>query len=270
MLGSEGTLAIVTEVTLRARPVPPHEERWACTFASFEDGLEACRRILRRGATPGVLRLYDDRESVRQRGLDASDGRHALLVLDEGDPAIVGATMAVVRSACEEVGAEPTDVAAVDRWMSHRNDVSGLQTAVAAGWIVDTVEVAATWAALPAVYRDVTAAIRAVEGTRVVSCHQSHAYLDGACLYFTIAGRAEDPDGWYRAAWDAAMAATTACGGAVSHHHGIGMLRGRHLRASLGAAHDVLATIKAALDPAGILNPGKLGLPSPFGEAVLP
>ncbi len=270
VLGSEGTLGIVTEVTLRARPVPAHEARWACTFASFADGLEACRRILRRGATPAVLRLYDERESVRQRGLAGPDGRHALLVLDEGDPVIVEATMTVVRAECLGLGAQSCDIAAVDRWMSHRNDVSGLQSAVTAGWIVDTVEVAASWTALPAVHREVTAAIASVEGTKVVSCHQSHAYADGACLYFTIAGRSAEPDAWYRAAWDAAMAATMACGGAVSHHHGIGLLRGRHLRASLGPGFAVLEALKAALDPAGVLNPGKLGLASPFGEVVVP
>lgn len=270
VLGSEGTLGIVTEVTLRARPVPTHEARWACTFASFAAGLEACRRILRRGATPAVLRLYDERESVRQRGLAAPDGRHALLVLDEGDPVIVTATMEIVRQECEALEAGPCDVAAVDRWMSHRNDVSGLQTSVTAGWIVDTVEVAASWSALPTVHREVTAAIAAVAGTKVVSCHQSHAYGDGACLYFTIAGRSAEPDAWYRAAWDAAMAATMACGGAVSHHHGIGLLRGRHLRNSLGPAFAVLEALKGALDPAGVLNPGKLGLASPFGEVVVP
>ncbi|HMC81347.1 MAG TPA: FAD-linked oxidase C-terminal domain-containing protein, partial [Acidimicrobiia bacterium] len=122
-------------------------------------------------------------------------------------------------------------------------------------------------------------------GTLAATGHCSHAYLDGGCLYFTFAGApAADPatdgptggpadgpggpaakDRYYRAAFDAAMAATLADGGAVSHHHGIGLLRGPWLRPALGdGAFGVLADLKAALDPAGVLNPGKLGLPSPF------
>jgi alkyldihydroxyacetonephosphate synthase len=66
------------------------------------------------------------------------------------------------------------------------------------------------------------------------------------------------------------MHATLSHGGTVSHHHGIGLNRGRHLRPALGPAFDVLVAVKRALDPNGILNPGKLALPSPFGEAPWP
>ena len=112
-------------------------------------------------------------------------------------------------------------------------------------------------------------AIGAVPGTLAATAHCSHAYLDGGCLYFTFAGapgaEAADKDRYYRGAFDAAMAATLAAGGAISHHHGVGLLRGPWLRPALGeTAFAVLADLKAVLDPAGVLNPGKLGLPSPF------
>jgi alkyldihydroxyacetonephosphate synthase len=146
--------------------------------------------------------------------------------------------------------------------------------------VVDTVEVAARWRALPGLYRGVLDAVGRVEGTLVASSHQSHAYPDGACLYFTFAGRPPDdlgPGGagawaeaYYRTAWDAATIATREAGGAISHHHGIGLNRSRYLADALGPAYDVLVEVKAALDPRGILNPGKLGLPSPFGPAPWP
>jgi alkyldihydroxyacetonephosphate synthase len=66
------------------------------------------------------------------------------------------------------------------------------------------------------------------------------------------------------------MSATLAHGGALSHHHGIGLNRGRHLPRSLGPAYEVLGQLKAVLDPGGVLNPGKLGLASPFGEPPWP
>jgi alkyldihydroxyacetonephosphate synthase len=138
--------------------------------------------------------------------------------------------------------------------------------------VVDTIEIAGRWAALGPIYEDVRAAVNAIEHVLVVSAHQSHAYTDGACLYFTFAGRppVEERDAFYVAVWDAATRAVLARGGALSHHHGIGLNRARFVREALGPAFDVLVAMKQALDPNGILNPGKLGLPDPFGTVGWP
>jgi alkyldihydroxyacetonephosphate synthase len=265
-VGSEGTLGVVTEATLRVRPRPAGTGWAAFAFPHFADGLDACRRVLRRGATPAVLRLYDPVESARS----FSEGGNLLLVLDEGDPAAVEATLAVVEEEVRRTpGVEVRDRRLVGRWVEHRNDVSALGLALGAGLVVDTVEVAASWRALPGLYDQVVAAIGAVPGTLAASGHCSHAYLDGGCLYFTFAGGpGEDPaakDAYYRAALDGAMAATVKAGGAISHHHGIGLVRAPWLPEALGqGAFDALCDLKAAFDPTGVLNPGKLGLPSPF------
>lgn len=260
-IGSEGTLGIVTEARLRVHPLPAVERRAAWSFSTFEDGLDACSRVLRRGATPAVLRLYDDRESKRNFDLD----RFCLVVLDEGDEAIVEGVMAVVAEECRRGQRE--DEALVERWLAHRNDVSGLQVAIKQDIVVDTCEIAAKWTELGAIYREAIEAVKAVEGAWVVSCHQSHAYIDGACLYFTFAGQRADGDAFYREVWDAVTRVTLAHGGALSHHHGVGLNRGRFMREALGDSFDVLVSLKDALDPNGILNPGKLGLPSPFGAS---
>jgi alkyldihydroxyacetonephosphate synthase len=242
--------------------VPPAERRSAWTFASFVDGLEACRRILRRGASPAVLRLYDGREGKRFGG----DGeRSVLLVLDEGDEGVVGAVMAVVADECGQLG-EAHDEAEVGRWLEHRNDVSGLPDAVAKGIVVDTCEVAARWSALPGIVATATERFKAIPGAAVISCHQSHAYLDGACLYFTFAGFPGPEEGnreaLYVAAWEAIEGATLEHGGALSHHHGVGLLRGAMVPRALPAgSFQILSAVKAALDPNGTLNPGALGLP---------
>ncbi len=267
-LGSEGTLGVVTEVTLRAWPLPPEEGRSAWSFATFADGLEACRRALRRGATPAVLRLYDGREGARFGG----DGeRSVLLVLDEGDAGRVAASLAVVAEEAGALGA-PGEVAAVGLWLDHRNDVAALGEAVSAGIVVDTCEIAARWSALPAIHAQATARVGALPGAFAISCHQSHAYLDGACLYFTFAGFPANgqAESFYAAAWQAIEEATLAAGGAVSHHHGIGLLRAGLVRRALGSGFDVLAALKAALDPNGTLNPGGLGLPSPHEVVAWP
>jgi alkyldihydroxyacetonephosphate synthase len=150
--------------------------------------------------------------------------------------------------------------------------VSSLASLVRAGLVVDTIEVTGSWRALGAIYADAVTALAAVDHCMVASAHQSHAYPDGACLYFTFAGRppAEAREAFYRAAGDAATVAVLERGGSLSHHHGIGLNRARFAADALGTGHDVLARIKAALDPNGIANPGKLGLPSPFGVPAWP
>jgi alkyldihydroxyacetonephosphate synthase len=263
-VGSEGTLGVITQARLRVHPLPEAERRAAWAFPSFAAGLDACRRILRRGTTPAVLRLYDPAESQRSYGHVDS----VLVVLDEGEPSLVDATMATVAEECLATGAEVLGTEPVDRWMAHRDDVPDVEAYARQGIVGDTMELAARWSVLGALYEDLRASIGEVAGTVWASAHLSHAYADGACLYLTFAGPAGT--GWYVAAWDAAAAAVLRHHGALSHHHGIGLAKARFLPAALGAAHGVLADLKAALDPAGVLNPGKLGLPDPFGEPGWP
>ena len=267
LVGSEGTLAVITEATLRVHPAPGAERRAAWIFPDFASGLDGCRMIMRRGATPAVLRLYDAAES--QRSFDVTHGC-VLVVLDEGDPVLVEAVMAVVDDVCSSSPATPADPGLVQRWLDHRNDVSALGALVSRGFVVDTVEMAGRWSVLGDLYQRVTDRLRAIDGTLAASAHQSHAYTDGACLYFTFAARpAEDADpawgdDYYRKAWSSVMDEVIEVGAAVSHHHGVGLLRAEAAQRSLGDAGPVLASLKSALDPRGILNPGKLGLASSF------
>ncbi len=266
-VGSEGTLGVIVGSRLRLHPRPPAEIRAAFAFRSFTDGLDAMRRIVQRGATPAVLRLYDAIEA--DRSYQTGDA-HVLLALDEGAAHVVDATRRVIDEECR--AAERADVAFVERWMQHRNDVSALEALISRGYVVDTMEVAASWRALPDVYARATEAIGNVEHTMVASAHQSHSYTDGACLYFTFAGKPPEAgrEAYYRAAWDAGQRAVLAAGGALSHHHGVGLNRARFVADALGGGFGVLQAVKDALDPNGILNPGKLGLESPFGAVAWP
>jgi alkyldihydroxyacetonephosphate synthase len=269
-VGSEGTLGIITGARLRLHRAPAYDRRAAYAFTSFGDGLDACRRILHRGATPAVVRLYDAIES--DRSYQTGPDRHVLLMMDEGDPAIVDAMMAVVADEC--AGAEVLDTGLVEQWLGHRNDVSALEALIRRDYVVDTMEISAEWSRCGEIYDAATSAIRAVPGAMVASAHQSHSYPDGACLYFTFAGQpGTEPgakDAFYTAAWEAGTRAVLEHGGALSHHHGVGLNRSRFVRDALGPAFGVLASVKQALDPNGILNPGKLGLPDPWGDPAWP
>jgi alkyldihydroxyacetonephosphate synthase len=220
--------------------------------------MQACRRVVQRDARPAVLRLYDDVESQRHFDVDGC----VLIVLDEGDSLFVEATMQIVREEC--AGAATLDARYVEQWLARRNDVSALAPLWERGYVVDTIEISGPWAILDSLRRRVSQALTSIDGMLNVSVHQSHAYLDGACLYFTFAGQpVGDPTAFYRRAWDDAMGEVLRVGGAISHHHGIGRARARFAADALGPAFSILEGVKAQLDPHNLLNPGVLGLGSP-------
>src|SRR6185369_17441441 len=123
-----------------------------------------------------------------------------------------------------EVGGRPVGPGAVDSWLHHRNAVPGFEVFLKQGMVVDTIEVATTWSRIDALYEGVLAAMRAVPGIIVASGHSSHTYPTGTNIYFTFAAKPEttgDLEPLYFRIWNAAMEATLAAGGTISHHHGI-------------------------------------------------
>ena len=262
-IGSEGTLGVIVRVRLKLHRLPDYGRAIAYGFPTFAAGLEACREVLQRGATPAALRLYDELESGLQFG---HPDTNVLLIADEGEPALVDAGLSVAAAACTagggiELEADPL----FERWLDTRylTGKSAEGFAKSPGFVSDTLEMIGRWRDLPEIYDEVVAALNDVPGTLAGSAHQSHAYTDGACLYFSLRGEV-DPDAradWYRAAWDAANAVLLARNATLSHHHGVGLLRAPYMRESLGDGFSVLESVKLALDPHNLLNPGKLGLP---------
>lgn len=269
LLGSEGTLGLFTELTLRVRPKPETMAFRAYRFGRFPDGLEALRALLRTGLRPAVVRLHDETETQFSHSSAVSDGC-LLVVVCEGWPPLVELEIATADELTAVHGGEALGEGPARDWHVHRYDVSyrladvikpggQLGDAVA----VDTCEIAAPWGRLPQAY----AAVREALTTHMdlALCHASHAYPDGAALYFTFGalghGDEDAAAARYDAAWAAALDAALDAGATTTHHHGVGLLRARWLAAELGeGGMAMLRRVKAALDPAGIANPGKLGL----------
>jgi len=259
MLGSEGTLGVVTGVTLSLRRAAEAQDVSVFSAPDMATGFEFQREVIQSGWRPPVARQYDTREAGR---LDARCEAPTVLMIHEGPASLVAAEMAAVAVIARRFGLTPAPADIALHWLEHRNTVPNWNVFLERNIIVDTVEVSAAWDAIGKVYDDAVAALAAIPGCLNGSAHSSHAYRSGLNLYFSFAIRAEDPvelEPAYFAAWQAIMEATDRHGGSLSHHHGIGRVRAPWLETELGAEGlALLRRIKAALDPTGMMNPGAL------------
>jgi alkyldihydroxyacetonephosphate synthase len=315
VIGSEGTLGVVTRATLRLHPRPKVSAFAAFAFDSTEAGWEGIRELFQSGLRPAVARLYDPFDAMLARqgsvksestkkgpgaaapgmggnvlrtilrapgamnalieGLGSRVFGGALLVLVfEGDDGLATRDCAEARRILEKRGARYEGEGPARKWLAHRYSVSYRQAPVfSGGAFSDTMEVAASWSKLGALYDGVR---RALGKDVFVMAHFSHAYPDGCCIYFSFAGSAppRTEDGaWdarceevYDRAWKAALAAAVEAGGTLAHHHGVGRSKAPKLAAELGSVGiSSVKAVKRAFDPEGILNPGAL-LPEAFPD----
>ncbi len=291
VLGSEGTFGIVTEATVRVRPLPREQDYRGYLFRDFESGTDAIRKAVQQGLPATMLRLSDAEETrffraygsagkrpglsgrAAQIYLDARkfDGKAAALVAGfEGDPATVQAGRRGFDWIAKTLGAISLGQGQGRRWREGRFHGPYLRDPMMdRGLGVDTLETAASWSKLGALYSAVRMALEeAMRDTApkpgahgIVLCHISHSYADGASLYFTyIFPRAlgSDVAQWHRIK-SAATDAIVKHGGTISHHHGVGedhLAWMKDEKGELGL--EVLRAVKRTLDPNGVLNPGKL------------
>lgn len=263
-LGAEGTLGIVTEAVCRVHPRPEKREPRAYEVDDFGVGLDVIRRVMRTGLRPAVIRLYDPLESAHSFRSHVSQGRCILVFVFEGLGALVDLEARVVAETCSAAGARDLGPEPGRHWLERRNVISGLPEFMNQGLVVDTLEVAATWDRVFDLHRTMVERMRGVKGIISASAHSSHSYTQGTNLYITFLALAPDlgsAESLYYRIWETAMEACLEAGGTIGHHHGIGLHRARWMPAEHGEALEVLRRLRRALDPKGLMNPGKL-----FGE----
>ncbi|MFT4570314.1 MAG: alkyldihydroxyacetonephosphate synthase [Hyphomicrobiaceae bacterium] len=260
-MGSEGTLGVLTEVTFRIHRAPEKQIGLAVSFDGLTAGSEALREIVQAGWTPAVTRLYDVVEAGRNFSGVAETDRPVLLILGEGNAERVTTEAAGIATICSRHGGKSHGEAPVLSWLDHRNNVPTFESLLDQGILADTIEVAIDWSQLITLWDNVCAAGNAREDVLAMSGHVSHCYTQGANIYFTFISAEKDLEralATYDAVWDTTMRITHEMGGTIAHHHGIGRVRRRWLGEELGTATELLRTLKSALDPKGILNPGAL------------
>ena len=311
LVGSEGTLGLITSARLRVHPLPKHRWLRGFRFHHLHDGLEGMRQIMQAGLRPMVFRLYDPLDTfiamnsgkATDRGglidlLRSSSGREtrkgvgsrvfqgiARAGLSSGlaVPAALNRFAQVLPSNCKMVvgfegpeeavkiqseravrllnreGGQDMGSGPGEHWLANRYSVSFKQSRIyQAGAFVDTMEVSTTWDRLEALYEEVR---KAVGPHAFIMAHFSHAYREGCSIYFTFAAsrpRGDRAEALYDRIWQSALSAVHKVGASASHHHGVGLLKRDAMVEEHGNMLRVWRVLKDALDPHGIMNPGKL------------
>lgn len=291
VVGSEGTLGIITEATMRVRPVPQARDYRGYLFRDFQSGAAAIRNAVQDEIPAAMLRLSDADETrfyrafgalgkkptlagrltqayLDYRGFDAN--ACALIAGFEGDEQEIAEGRRRFEAIALRLGAISAGKSVGERWREGRFHGPYLRDPMMdRGVGVDTLETAARWSKIDALYTAVRTALETTmretaprpDAKGIVTCHISHAYRDGASLYFTyIFPRALDGEiAQWQAIKKAASDAIALYGGTISHHHGVGEDHLPWLAQEKGRLGiDVLRAVKHVFDPKGILNPGKL------------
>jgi alkyldihydroxyacetonephosphate synthase len=300
VLGSEGTLGVITEAWVRLQDAPRFRASASVRFGDYVKGVACVRALAQSGLNPANCRLLDPLETVFS---GVGDGSHAILVLGfesadhplqpwmaralelvrehggDFDAEAVARSMAPEGADVQRMGAQAHRTGAAGAWrdaflrMPYWRD-----PAVGLGVIMDTFETAITWDRFEAFYTavkaDVSAAIeRATGNEALLSCRFTHVYPDGPAPYFTLAvnGAADGSVASALAAWRdikaAANEAVTRHGGTITHHHAVGRdHRSGYEREADPLFRRLLAAAKREVDPRAVLNPGVLF--DPLGRTV--
>ncbi|WP_134429019.1 FAD-binding oxidoreductase [Mycobacterium ulcerans] len=270
-IGSEGVFGVITKVRLRVHPVPETTRYEAWSFPDFSTGVAALRAITQTGTGPTVVRLSDEAETWINLATHESIGENQVtggclgLTLFEGTKEHTESRHTETRASLEAHGGKSLGEGPAQSWEHGRFSAPYLRDSLlAAGALCETLETATDWSNIAAVKAAVTEALTtslAESGTpALVMCHVSHVYPTGASLYFTVvAGQRGNPIEQWMAAKKAASDAMMATGATITHHHAVGADHRPWMRDEVGdLGVQLLRAVKATLDPAGILNPGKL------------
>ncbi|MEW6442692.1 MAG: FAD-binding oxidoreductase [bacterium] len=288
--GSEGIFGVISEATVRIRPVPVRKRYGGFFFRDFPKGVEACREFLQSGLVPATVRLSDAQETefgmnlrprsgnwkkqvVEHSGVWALEklgyrpGRRCLMIVGfEGDEAATESAWKRARKICDDFGGFSLGGGPGRMWYQDRFEHPYLRdTLLDKRVLIDTLETAATWTNVTPLYEAVRQKLEeAIRGTGVpgiVMAHLSHCYATGSSLYFIFLARqtpGQELEQWW-AIKEAASDCLLSHGGTISHHHGVGIDHARWAQQEHGpSAMRGLSGLKLSLDPGGIMNPGKI------------
>jgi alkyldihydroxyacetonephosphate synthase len=264
-VGSEGTLGVVTRATLQLAPLPAARRFEAVSFPSVAAGVTAVRGAIARGLRPSVVRLYDEvatRQTLSPVVGEELEGVSTVFCF-EGERGVVDAEADRMLELARDAGARVLDGRLGETWWTRRYEFYKPPHHPELPAIWGTIEAVATYARILDVYAAVREAMQPYERDGLtMKIHFSHWYPWGTMIYgrFVVPDGGRDAVALHDRIWEDGVHAILGAGGVINDHHGVGLKLAPYMRAQHGPALDTLRRIKEALDPNGIMNPGKLGL----------
>ena len=271
LVGSEGTLGVLTAATMRLERLPEGRRFLGLQFPTVEAGIETARQVMTHRIVPAAMRLYDEADSAKLTSyLDLGTVGVLLVVVLDGYEDFLALEERAVRDIATRNEGIDLGPGPAETWWEGKYEPFAKGKAPEPPLIFGTTDTCGRFADLPRLYREKKRTIE--EGFADLdaryTCHFSHWFPWGGMLYdrFYVDGSDLEPEdalALHDRLWDAAVTTSLRNGGTINEHHGVGLKLGRFMRAQHGEAFELLKAIKEAWDPDGIMNPGKLGFGAP-------
>ncbi|MDD6299187.1 FAD-binding oxidoreductase [Hornefia butyriciproducens] len=270
VLGNEGALCFITEVTVKIFKYQPENNRFlGYRIKDMEKGFQALRQVMVEGYRPSVARLYDLQDA--EMNFDWADGENVLLFMAEGPASITKATAEGIDEIVRKIeGVTPVDASLIETWFNHLNwgaeqIAQEKKEILATNNIGITTEISGCWDCIYKIYASVVERItNEVPDLTMIGGHSSHSYINGTNMYFVyyynvVDCRPEDEINKYHNLINRIICEETVrFGGSIAHHHGLGKARAHYVWEEYGSSFYMLETLKHAFDPNGVMNMGTL------------
>ncbi len=276
-VGSEGTLGVITELTLKLDPLPETRSFLSFSFPDVYAGIEAGRLIMTNRLRPSVIRLYDVEDSVKLAAWVGTEFTGNLLVIMcDGPEALVAYEASAIAALCERAGGTSLGPSVGEIWWAEKYEPYVPGKLPQPPVLYGTFDTVARYRDVPKIYDAKKRIIEEQFGEygAKYTAHFSHWWDWGTMIYdrFWIENAPDDPNealALHDRLWEAGVMTSLELGGTVNEHHGVGLKLGRFMRPQYGTAFDLLVELKRAWDPKGIMNPGKLGFGPPLGQRLI-
>ena len=271
-IGSEGALCFISEVTVKLFPYLPENNIFlGWTLKSMKTGFEVLREVMVAGYKPSVARLYDPEDGQLHFSNFAAKDDCVVLFMAEGSAGITKATAAGIEEiVARHQGLTKVDSGHIAHWFADLvwgpEKITREDERIRTSHNVNrTTEISADWSSINAIYEAVLPRIRReIKGITLLGGHSSHSYINGTNMYFNYffdlidCKPVEETEKYYLPIIKIIVEETLRHGGSIVHHHGIGKARARWIKEEYGTSYPMLAALKQAFDPSGIMNKGTI------------